>query len=159
MRHNCAALSVAVSVLGAGALLQGAASASDCGVLVNMLCPSCPSNPSDTTCTCGLNSTSCDCIKTSGGIQAGLLASCQTANFSWTATQFGNLITPGEMILCAEFKKCTRANGNQTGCAPYSAGPPASCGTPINGGCSWRDHTVSTAREFLAGGACENENW
>lgn len=125
-----------------------------CGHIVSVSCPGCvPSVPSDSSCSCAKNVTTCDCIKTSGGIQTAFITSCDIGNCDWSsADPPGFIIEPEQETECGRTLKCSRSNGAQNDCAQLNNGK---CPQQSPSLCMWRQISHTDAVPYREGPACE----
>lgn len=154
MKHFYSLTVGAVALLGAGFVAKVAATCC-CGFVVDTVCPTCTPNNVTTGCVCKINGSSCDCSKTSGGIQSEIVVTCSNGSFDYTEEESGYTISPTQeqTAECGVSFKCTMNGGGQVGCGAYN---PAiqRCSIPSTPPCLFREFTTSTSTYFVQGEAC-----
>ena len=140
------------AVLTAGcALTVSGQQAAICGWVVTGRCPSCtPSTPGDSTCGCGSNAAGCDCVKQSGGVQNGIIVTCNTDAFTYNADPTGYRIGQGPKVWCSREKRCRHTNedGGELNCAV----PDPQTGSCAGGSqCTWMQTDQTERRTYVQG--------
>lgn len=125
-----------------------------CGIIAEESCPGCsPHTPSDSTCACGENGSSCDCIKNSGGRQTEQIVTCAVGDFGFIYKKHQSNIEEGGWDLCYTVQQCQNAQGAQADCGTPTV-PPGGCELPPWGGCHWVQIAAPQARLLTTNGGC-----
>jgi len=134
-------------------LRYAAAGATSCGYVSWIKCPGCTDYTPPGGCYCGPNTQEerCDCLKSGGGIQYGILVECWHGPFDWVYDPDGNEISWGDQLPCSDLAKCMRQNGSQTNCGTYDSGR---C-LQLPGSCAWRVWNRTFAFTLVEGDPCQ----